>query len=214
MQDADVIKAARKYVLDYSEDAIKYLVEQCDPIQLLRAACQFKNQDYHQVMSQNVVSEDDRGSNSSRRRTLSSNSRSVLESSSSAVLSSSGSGDGSPDTLWVMPETGRKVAKTLMATSLPQSDCLIRIDAVRTHVGLQYERLSGGELVRYNEGWLTSSGTVTIAWARSLNELNTNKVQRTAFYVVEELDSQVVFSDSKPENIPAAGGMPPTVRRW
>jgi hypothetical protein len=215
--DPDIIKAARKYVQEYPEDAIKYLVAECNPIQLLREACDFKGQDYHEIMSQNLVPEDDTKSQSSRRRTLSSNSRSGLASSSSAILSSAGSGDSSPvtRTLWVMPESGPEIPKTLQAICLPRSDCLIQNDTVRDHLMLEHDCLSDGELVRsvrYNGGFLESYGKISFDWALSHKDLEAEKVQRSTFYVVEELPGgKVVLSDSDPQHSPVhrAGGMSP-----
>lgn len=216
MPDPDAIKAARKFVLDYSEDAIKFLVAECDPISMLREACDFRGQDYHQIMSQSLVSEDDSKSQSSRQRTFSSDSKLTVTSNSSAAASSSDSGNRPPKQLWVMPENGSKVAKTLTALCLPKSDCLIRIDAVCNHLGMQYEQFSTEELVCYHEGHLSSSGTVSIEWARKSDQLGTKMAQQTTFYVVDDLPgAQVVFGDSEPEAIPVdhPGGISPTISR-
>jgi len=178
-------------------------------------ACNIKGHNYHKIMFQDSDSEDDTESHTSRRRTLSSNSRSGFASSSSAILSSLSSGDGSSDILWVTPETGLKVPKTLLATRLPQSDYLIQTDIVLDR--LKLKPLSTSAMVRYNGGPIESCGTISLKWAWNPNDLKSEKVQRSTFYVVNDLpDSKVVLSDSDPQVSPMdnAGGMSPTLRRW
>ena len=209
--DPDSFKAARKYVRDYQDLAIHHLATKCDSKQLLEKACSVRGDSYYRIMSQTSDGEDDTESQSSRRRTLSSNSRTGVTSSSSVIPSCSDSVDGPPDCIWVVPETGSKAPKTLTATRVPQSDCLIQIEAVCSHLQLKYEHFP--RVVRYNGGSLPSSGTVAIRWAWSLK---TSKVQRSTFYVVKELHSQVVFSDSEPEDSPVdhAVGRSFTVPKW
>lgn len=213
ISDPDVIKAARKYIRNYSDHAVTYLVNQCDPVALLKEACRFRGHNHLKVMAQDSDSEDDTESQISRRRTLSSNSRSAVASSSSAILSSSGSGDGPSDILWVIPEAGSngsKPPKTLMATRLPQSDNLIRADVVRDRLKLKPQRLSSGSVVRYNGGPIQSSGTVSLDWAWSSRELYSEKVQRSTFHVIEDLPGgEVVLRDCDSQDSPSYqnGGM-------
>ena len=206
------MKAARKYVRHYPDHAAQYIFDTCHPVQQLQLACANKGQPdehYHRIMLQDSDTEDDTKSQSSRRRTMSSD-YSVLTS------YSSDSGNSPPKQLWVMPGNGSKAPKTLTAQCLPQSDCLIGIDAVCRHLGIQYEPLSGGELVRYNEGRLSSSGTISIEWARKPSQLGTKLAQQNTFHVVDELPgTQVVFGDSEPEASPVdhPGGISSTFSR-
>lgn len=213
ISDPDVIKAARKYVRGYRDHAVNYLVSNCDPVSLLHEACLYKGHKFYTVMSQDSDSEDDTESQSSRCRTLSSNSRSELASSSSAILSSSASGDGSSPVLWVVaPKAGLTAPMTLTARHLPESDYLIQAEVVHNHLKLKPKHLSVSCRVRYNGGPIMSDSTISLEWAWSPKGLKSEKVQRSTFYVVEELpDSQVVLSGSDPQDSPTNhdGGLSP-----
>jgi hypothetical protein len=215
--DPNAIKAARKYVQDYSDYAVAHLVNTCDPVKLLQEACKFKGHNYFKIMAQESDTEDDTKSTSSRRRTLSSNSRSALASTSSAMFSSSSSADGSSGIIWFMPDPRSKIPKTLRATRLEDSDCLIEASIVRSRLKLQPKRLSGSPLVRYTGGPIHCSGTILLEWAWNSKCLTPEMIQRTTFYVVEGLPGfEVVMSDADPQDSPVDqddGMSPPHTKR-
>ena len=92
-------------------------------------------------------------------------------------------------------------AKPLTVNYIPESDCLITSDTVRRYLKLSPEPPSRRE-VRYNGGTLECLGTVEIEWARSIFELKRNKVQKNVFYIVVELESEVVLCDSETDELP------------
>jgi len=210
ISNADNMKAARKYVQRFPIHAMNYLCG-CDPHQLLQMACEAEGEDYHTVMSQASGPEDDSKSiSSSRRRTLSSDSGPANESSSSAIVSSSSSVDGTSEILYVIPETGSTDIRTLRATRLAQSNYLISADIVRLRLKLKYS--SADADVCYKDGPIRSCGTILLQWAWNSNDLDSENVQRSTFYVVDDLPGvgvEAVICDLGTQDSPRdqAGGM-------
>jgi hypothetical protein len=204
------MKAARKYVQRFPIHAMNYLCG-CDPHQLLQMACEAEGEDYHTVMSRASGPEDDSKSiSSSRRRTLSSDSGPANESSSSAIVSSSSSVDGTSEILYVIPETGSTDIRTLRATRLAQSNYLISADIVRLRLKLKYS--SADADVCYKDGPIRSCGTILLQWAWNSNDLDSENVQRSTFYVVDDLPGvgvEAVICDLGTQDSPRdqAGGM-------
>jgi hypothetical protein len=218
LRNDDAEKAAKKYVHDYHKHAVRFLVDHCDPVQLLKDACRFENHNYHRIMAEDSEDEDDTKSHSSHlsqvshRRTFSSHSRSGL----STVPSSWGSGDSSSNILWAMPDNTSKGVKTLTATNLAESDYLIQVDVVRKRLMLEPNRHSGGTMVHYSGGPIHSLGTVSFEWAWNPKDLRSKKSQRNTFHVVEVLpDSDVILGDSdSPDSPIRRKGTSPTLEGY
>ncbi|KAF2847364.1 hypothetical protein T440DRAFT_195374 [Plenodomus tracheiphilus IPT5] len=205
-------KAAKKYIHRYHKHAVKYLVDHCDPVELLKNACSFEEHDYHKIMSEDFEEEDDTASHSSHvsqvshGRTFSSHSRSEFPSSSTVPSSRGSGGSTSKRTLWVMPDTVPKSAKTLEAAILPGSDYLIQIKVVRSRLMLEPTRHSGRTMVHYN-GWpIDSLGTISLEWRWDSTQLTSKEPQQNTFHVVEMLpDCEAIVGNSDPPHSPIRG---------